>query len=375
MWAKVYVTLTNKQDVGKWMARIRRYRERTQSLMDISIQDQRDLSLYQPLNAGAEPYRQFKTQQFIAQLNDLVSLIMELHSTASRCVCRSFRLAMPPNFVAIIDQLQGGSARELASSYLNRIFCLDQQFLESLELENIGWISTFSYSQLPPIFRIPHRSLKTLRLYNCFTPKLLYPSNPYELQLEHCFHWNSLRRQWEPVGQINGSHDLEMRICTDLQKLTIGPLTKYLVPLYTPSLHTLEIIAWWGHESTVLSHITNLSLENLHTLIISWPDTPFTPQIPISMQPEHIKNGTTALFTKAKRIMNIEAPRTVLISILRFLYERNYHSGPPTDTPKQLTLYEHPHKLQISLTGDESMEQLEVIALRHFFVSLVQPSW
>ncbi|CAG7846847.1 SubName: Full=Uncharacterized protein {ECO:0000313/EMBL:CCA74205.1} [Serendipita indica DSM 11827] len=261
IWTKVYITLIDEHDVGRWIPRIKKCFARAQLLTDISIQDQRDLTSPRILNTGADLdlYRQLKTRGFLAHLKDIALLTTELHSIISRCRYKGFRLSMPPSFVEIVEQLDD-DARLLASSLLNRIFHLDLRFLESLELENVAWITPtarkFNYQQLPPIFQGLSSPLKVLRLYNCFLPKIPNLDKPCELYLEHCFQWNPSHKQWESVGQISTLNDLdEVKVWMDLQKLTIGPLTARIAPFHVASLHTLEIIAWWGHESTTLSHI------------------------------------------------------------------------------------------------------------------------
>lgn len=383
MWAKFHIVLFNQRDVGRWLTRIRRRRGRisAHTFMDISIRDGRDLSSCEP---PTDPSGLSNPAAFLAHLNDLVSLITELEGNMDNgwgtLRWRSFRLAMPSNFPEVINQLDG-DAKDVACSHLNSIFPLKMLFLESLELENVGWISptdgSFAHSQLPPIFQWFITSIKVLDLYNCHLPTLPMLDGPHRLHLEYCSHWNGSRKQWETAGQRNDSNDLiEMQVWTDLQTLTIGPLTAPIVPLYLPSLRTFEIIVWWGHEHIALTHISTLSLESLHTLIISWPDTRFahlSPPLPTSTQLDTIKNGITDLFANARVVKVIEAPRTILVSILSLLHEHASTLSPFRNETRHLILYEKAHKLRISLTGDESAKQLKDIALRHFHLTL--PYW
>ncbi|CCA72884.1 hypothetical protein PIIN_06821 [Serendipita indica DSM 11827] len=274
---------------------------------------------------------------------------------------------MPPDFVEIFLQFHD-DVRELAKSYLNRMFRLDSRFLESFELENV------LCSQQLPIFQRRYKSLKTLSLYNCFLPQRLNLGNLYEVHLEHCFHWSSRRRRWELAGEINGLNDREMRDFLNIQTLTIGPLTTYISPFYLPSLHMLEITVWWGHESTTFSHISTLCLENLHTLIITWPASPFYRPIPRSSPAfVPVTDPTAGLFANTKKIKVIEAPRTVLLSILLLLYEYSSPCPPPTEKPRDLILCEHLSNLRILVTGNESGKQFRDIALNYFYVFL--PYW
>lgn len=375
IWAKAYITLIDEQVVETWILRINRYYDRVQFITDINIQDQRDLITPKLLGTSADLYRQLRTEGFLTHLSDIAFLITELHRNLSRCRYKRFRLAMPLGFVEIIDQLDG-DARALAKLYLDKIFHLDLRFLESLELENVGWVTPtalkFDYAQLPRIFQPFSTSLRVLCLYNCFLPKIPSLEFLYEVRLEHCFYWNLSRRQWEPVGQINASGEpKEVEGCWNLQAFTIGPLTAPITPLYLPSLRTLEIVTWWGQEATVLSHSRNLSAPNLHRLIISLPHVRFvhlTPHLPSPVQPDQTVDAITILFTNSELIKVIEAPKTVLVSILRFLYERSSPSS--TDKPRDLTLCEHLQGVRIPLTGDETKKQLQDIALGYFDLSL-----
>ncbi|CAG7846845.1 SubName: Full=Uncharacterized protein {ECO:0000313/EMBL:CCA75840.1} [Serendipita indica DSM 11827] len=251
IWSKVYITLTNMHDIEKWKARIRRWPIRASFPVHISIQDQRDRSLYWLLNAGTTLDQPKPRGGFLARLNDIVSLTTELYTIMSDCRHKSFRLVMPPFFPEMIHLLDG-DAKVIASSYLNRIFPTELHFLESLELENVGWVKpavgdSNYYPKLPHIFKGLGSSFKMLRLYNCFLPKVPDLDKPYELHLEHCFHWNPLRHKWEPVGQKIDLFDVvELKVWTYLQTFTIGPLTANLVPFCLPSLHTLEVIPLLG---------------------------------------------------------------------------------------------------------------------------------
>ncbi|CCA72887.1 hypothetical protein PIIN_06824 [Serendipita indica DSM 11827] len=393
IWAKVYITLVNAHDVNKWMARIRRYCVRARFLTDISIQGQQYI-VSPKSKCGFDDNHHFNGG-VLAYLGGVALLMTELNGVVSRCRYRSFRLSMPPNFVTFMSHLNG-NARALANSLLNTIFNLDLRFLESLELEHVGWTRstrpTFNYSQIPPIFQTRSNSLKTILLSDCFLPRLPDLGKAHEVHLEDCFQWDFQQEEWVPVGQLKHSNDIiEAEMWADLQTLTIGPLTTRIIPLCLPSLHTLELITRWDDGSTALSAISNLSLESLHRLVIL--DLSF-PYAQLREPTNILKDAIAALFANAKKIQVIEAPSTVLFAILWFLFEQSSSSLPFINKPTYLTLFQlqsepkadyghdknmYPFStggrkrvctLQISLTGNESAEQLNYIAIQHFGHSL-----
>lgn len=140
IWAKVYITLIDGQDVKTWISRIHRHYTRAQFLTDISIQDQRTILSPKSSRTGAGRFSQIKTGGIMAHLRDADSLITAVHRTPSRCRYKNSRLRMSPNVFTIIHRLDG-NARALASSHLNGIFDLNLRSLESLELENIKWVT------------------------------------------------------------------------------------------------------------------------------------------------------------------------------------------------------------------------------------------
>ncbi|CCA76986.1 hypothetical protein PIIN_10971 [Serendipita indica DSM 11827] len=273
---------------------------------------------------------------------------------------------MPPNFVLHIEELDD-YARVIASMNLSVIFHFNLQILQSLELENVGWILPrgYDYRRIAYIFGL-RSSLKIIRLRNCFLPHIPNLVDSNELHLIDCHYWDPPSRQWRPICQRSDSNSHSgMQIWPYLQTLTIGPLIKHIIPLSLPSLHTLELIGV-SNVSTVLLFISDLSLRNLKTFIMSHERHPLLRR-PAKSTIYGLEHGITTLFAKANNIRYIDGPRVLLLGILNLL-----HAHPPSfvDKPKGLTLREREENLEVSLTGAESAEQLNDLALNYFRVSL-----